>query len=106
VERFDYRDINIDRGMLFEVREKKFGQVERFVNTATGISPRPLLGQDQATYWSTGVEHDSYGQVSEDPQVREQMMKNVSVSYSRSCRNYRLMKNFVSVVMSRRNLSC
>jgi 2-oxoglutarate/2-oxoacid ferredoxin oxidoreductase subunit alpha len=75
VERFDYRDINIDRGMLFEVREKKFGQVERFVNTATGISPRPLLGQDQATYWSTGVEHDSYGQVSEDPQVREQMME-------------------------------
>jgi 2-oxoglutarate ferredoxin oxidoreductase subunit alpha len=45
------------------------------VNTASGISPRPLLGQDQAMHLSTGAEHDRYGQVSEDPQVREQMME-------------------------------
>ena len=75
VDRFDYQEITIDRGVLFEAEGDKRAPVERFVNTASGISPRPLLGQDQAAHGLTGVEHDSYGQVSEDPQVREQMME-------------------------------
>jgi 2-oxoglutarate ferredoxin oxidoreductase subunit alpha len=75
VNRFDYHDVNIDRGVLFQVDDENTAGVERFVNTASGISPRPLLGQDQAVHGLTGVEHDSYGQVSEDPQVREQMME-------------------------------
>jgi 2-oxoglutarate ferredoxin oxidoreductase subunit alpha len=74
VDRFDYHEANIDRGMLFKAGDETTSRVERFVDSASGISPRPLLGEDQAAYWSTGVEHDSYGQVSEDPQVREQMM--------------------------------
>ena len=75
VSRFDYHNITIDRGQLFEANDDNTTQVERFINTASGISPRPLLGQDQAMHGSTGVEHDSYGQVSEDPQVREQMLE-------------------------------
>jgi 2-oxoglutarate ferredoxin oxidoreductase subunit alpha len=75
VDRFDYQTVTIDRGVLFEAGENDTSRVERFAETASGISPRPLLGQDQAAFWSTGVEHDNVGQVSEDPVVREQMME-------------------------------
>ena len=75
VDRFDYQTLSIDRGALFEAGGETTSRVERFADTTSGISPRPLLGQDRVTYGSTGAEHDSYGQVSEDPMVREQMME-------------------------------
>ena len=75
VSRFDYKTLNIDRGVLFTDNVEQRTAVERFVNTESGISPRPLLGQHNAQHWLTGAEHDGYGQVSEDPVVREQMME-------------------------------
>lgn len=75
VARFDYKQLEIDRGELLADTAEQTSALERFVNTASGISPRPLVGQPHAQHWLTGAEHDSYGQVSEDPVVREQMME-------------------------------
>lgn len=75
VSRFDYKTLNVDRGVLFTDTVKKTSAMKRFVDTDSGISPRPLLGQANTQHWLTGAEHDGYGQVSEDPVVREQMME-------------------------------
>ncbi len=75
VECFDYHAVTIDRGELLNTPNENTSRVERFAASDSGISPRPLVGQDRAAHWLTGAEHDSYGQVSEDPQVREQMME-------------------------------
>jgi 2-oxoglutarate/2-oxoacid ferredoxin oxidoreductase subunit alpha len=47
----------------------------RFAPTASGISPRALLGQPGGMHWLTGGEHIVYGRVTEDPVVREHMME-------------------------------
>lgn len=47
----------------------------RFTLSESGISPRPLLGDAGYAYWTTGVEHNERGRVSEDPTMREQMME-------------------------------
>jgi len=73
--RFEYEDKNIDRGELFSNNDSQATPVARFALTSSGISPRPLLGQDHAQHWLTGAEHDAYGQVSEDPVIREHMME-------------------------------
>jgi len=72
---FRYQNRVIDRGELFSSNDPAKTPVARFSLTPSGISPRPLLGQDNAQHWLTGAEHDSYGQVSEDPAIREQMME-------------------------------
>ncbi len=72
--RFQYEDIQIDRGDRIN-NGTHTAPVDRFKLTATGISPRPLLGQQNTQHWLSGAEHDVYGQVSEDPVVREQMME-------------------------------
>ena len=75
VPRFLYEEHTIDRGeRLADSPETSMG-IKRFSLTASGISPRPVLGQRDASHWLSGAEHDSYGQVSEDPVVREQMME-------------------------------
>jgi 2-oxoglutarate ferredoxin oxidoreductase subunit alpha len=75
VQRFDYHALTIDRGELLSTPNENTSRVERLAASDSGISPRPLVGQGRAAHWLTGAEHDSYGQVSEDPRVREQMME-------------------------------
>ena len=72
---FDTAAVTIDRGAVFASSDQQPQAVARFSLTASGISPRPLLGQPGTWYWSTGVEHSEWGQVSEDPVLREQMME-------------------------------
>lgn len=74
LSRFQYENIQIDRGECIN-NEVHTTPVERFKQTLSGISPRPMLGQDNAQHWLSGAEHDAYGQVCEDPMVREQMME-------------------------------
>ena len=75
LRRFRYEDKKIDRGELFTPDNPDATPVERFALTASGISPRPLVGQHNAQHWLSGAEHDIYGQVSEDPGMREHMME-------------------------------
>jgi 2-oxoglutarate ferredoxin oxidoreductase subunit alpha len=71
---FQYEDIQIDRGERMN-NAAHTTPVDRFKQTLSGISPRPLLGQHNAQHWLSGAEHDVYGQVCEDPVVREEMME-------------------------------
>lgn len=73
--RFRYENKKIDRGELFALIKSDGTPVERFALTSSGISPRLLLGQRNAQHWLSGAEHDTFGQVSEDPVNREHMME-------------------------------
>ncbi len=70
-KRFDSSKVTIDRGKLLE---KIDGQYKRFAITEDGISPRSKLGLENGIFWNTGDESDEYGHISEDKQVRIQMM--------------------------------
>lgn len=78
VEELDLSKVTIDRGELLtddEIAE----QVEddgfrRYRITESGISPRPLPGQPKGQFLATGVEHNEFGKVSEDPKNRVAMM--------------------------------
>ncbi|HLT57645.1 MAG TPA: 2-oxoacid:acceptor oxidoreductase subunit alpha [Limnochordales bacterium] len=78
VEDLDIRRIKIDRGALL-TDEEIAAQAEpdgfrRYRITESGISPRPLPGQPKGQYLATGVEHNEFGKVSEDPKNRVAMM--------------------------------
>ena len=71
-KRFDPEKVSIDRGKLLEKIENK--PYKRFAKTTDGISPRSKLGLEDGIFWNTGDESDESGHISEDPQVRIQMM--------------------------------
>ncbi|MGH8057040.1 MAG: transketolase C-terminal domain-containing protein, partial [Candidatus Entotheonellia bacterium] len=67
----------IERGEVYAPRHSQLhdGAYARFASTASGISPRALLGQPGGIHWLTGGEHTVYGRVTEDPVVREHMLE-------------------------------
>ena len=68
---FDPKKIKIDRGLLLdEVKDYK-----RFAFTENGISPRVRLGTENGIFWNTGDEHNEYGHITEDPEIRDKMME-------------------------------
>ena len=69
--------LHIERGEVYAPgnRQHHNGSFARFAPTASGISPRALLGQPGGMHWLTGGEHTMYGRVTEDPVVRERMME-------------------------------
>lgn len=78
VEQLDLSRVTIDRGLLL-TDEEIAAQAEedgfrRYRITESGISPRPLPGQPKGQYLATGVEHNEFGKVSEDPRNRVAMM--------------------------------
>ncbi len=75
VAEFDTAALVIERGERYSPVGQEGKSVQRFALTDSGISPRPLLGQEGGQHWLTGVEHNPEGQVSEDPQMREWMME-------------------------------
>lgn len=65
-------DLVIDRGDILPAGES--GQhASRFSLSKTGVSPRPLLEQSSQIFWTTGVEHNEMGHVSESPEMRRCM---------------------------------
>ena len=70
-KRFDQQAITINRGKLLD---KVDGPYKRFAATKDGVSPRSKLGLDDGIFWNTGDESDEYGHITEDPQVRIDMM--------------------------------
>ncbi|HEX9870515.1 MAG TPA: 2-oxoacid:acceptor oxidoreductase subunit alpha [Candidatus Tectomicrobia bacterium] len=77
VRPFDVEAIRIDRGEVYAPPNGRHSNHSymRFAPTASGISPRALLGQPGGMHWLTGGEHTVYGLVTEDPVVRERMME-------------------------------
>jgi 2-oxoglutarate ferredoxin oxidoreductase subunit alpha len=77
VRPFDVEALHIERGEVYAPGDSQHhdGSFARFAPTASGISPRALLGQPGGMHWLTGGEHTVYGRVTEDPVVRERMME-------------------------------
>ena len=72
--RFQTEKVTINRGKLLD-KISATDDYKRFsLAEDDGISPRSRLGLDNGIFWNTGDESDEYGHISEDPQIRIQMM--------------------------------
>jgi 2-oxoglutarate ferredoxin oxidoreductase subunit alpha len=75
---FETGKIAIDRGSIVkQITEKDKGAAGnylRFKLSDNPISPRVMLGTKDAIFWNTGDEHTEEGHISEDPELRVQMM--------------------------------
>lgn len=84
VRMFDYSKTKIERGFLLNENDLAKlvssngygagGNFKRFHFEENGISPRPVPGQLNGVFWNTGDEHDEFGHISEDPEIRLKMM--------------------------------
>lgn len=63
--------LRIDRGMLLDNADSSY---KRF-DLSSNISPRIRLGTPNVVFWNTGDEHDEYGHITEDPELRDRMME-------------------------------
>jgi 2-oxoglutarate ferredoxin oxidoreductase subunit alpha len=76
---FDVTRVKIDRGLLLseETLDGRDGNsgYKRFEETETGVSPRTVLGTRGGIFWNTGDEHDEYGNITEDPVLRQRIME-------------------------------
>jgi 2-oxoglutarate ferredoxin oxidoreductase subunit alpha len=82
---FDPNQLNVDRGALLTDEEllkmvqsngsSQNGKYKRFQFTENGISPRATAGQEGGVFWNTGDEHNEYGHITEDPELRLKMMQ-------------------------------
>ena len=75
---FDVSKIGIHRGsMVKQITDKDKGAAGNFLRFKLSddpISPRVVLGTKDAIFWNTGDEHTEEGHISEDPELRVQMM--------------------------------
>lgn len=73
VDRFDLKQVNIDRGELLSDEEaSKLTDYKRHLVTESGISPRALPGQGRALVVTDSDEHDEAGHMIEDGETRNQ----------------------------------
>lgn len=75
---FDPGKVGIDRGSIVkQITDKDkgvAGNYLRFKLSDNPISPRVVLGTKDAIFWNTGDEHTEEGHITEDPELRVQMM--------------------------------
>ncbi len=73
VERFDLRQVKIDRGELLLAEESgKSGDYKRHMVTDSGVSPRVLPGQGRGLVVTGSDEHDEAGHLIESAETRNQ----------------------------------
>jgi 2-oxoglutarate ferredoxin oxidoreductase subunit alpha len=72
---FDYGKFKIERGELLTEKDLEGKEYRRFRFTATGVSPRVLLGTKNGLHWYTGDEHNEIGHISEEPFNRRLMVE-------------------------------
>ncbi|MEM2514280.1 MAG: 2-oxoacid:ferredoxin oxidoreductase subunit alpha [Candidatus Bathyarchaeia archaeon] len=72
---FATEGVKIQRGdILGEDQLKGFGY-RRFAFTESGVSPRVFLGTKGGVHWYTGDEHNEFGHISEESDIRTKMME-------------------------------
>lgn len=84
VKWFDTSNAKIERGFLLDANAlaklvssngyAEGGNFKRFHFEANGISPRPVAGMENGVFWNTGDEHDEFGHITENPELRRKMM--------------------------------
>lgn len=85
---FDYKKIKIERGKFMEKYNITNSNLNSTLNTDLNgehfkrfdleegaISTRVPLGTENAIFWNTGDEHDEYGHITEDPEIRKKMVE-------------------------------
>ena len=73
---FDSNDLKIDRGQIVgESALRAEGSYKRYAFTPTGISPRSTPGTRGGIYHTTGDEHDEFGHITENSEIRIRMMQ-------------------------------
>jgi 2-oxoglutarate ferredoxin oxidoreductase subunit alpha len=73
MDALDFDEVTIERGELL-TKEQLDAMEEpylRFRVTESGVSPRAVPGHPKAVYVTTANEHEEWGAVSEEPEVRE-----------------------------------
>jgi 2-oxoglutarate ferredoxin oxidoreductase subunit alpha len=75
---FNINKVAIDRGLRIKqiTKEDKgvAGNYLRFKLSNNPISPMVVLGTENAIFWNSGDEHTEEGHITEDPEMRVQMM--------------------------------
>jgi 2-oxoglutarate/2-oxoacid ferredoxin oxidoreductase subunit alpha len=75
---FNVNKVAIDRGFRIKqiTKEEKgaAGNYPRFKLSNNPISPMVVLGTENAIFWNSGDEHTEEGHITEDPEMRVQMM--------------------------------
>ncbi len=79
---FDYKKIKIERGK-FVNKNSNFNlnagniteHFKRFSLEEGPISKRVSLGTENGIFWNTGDEHDEQGHITEDPEIRKNMVE-------------------------------
>jgi 2-oxoglutarate/2-oxoacid ferredoxin oxidoreductase subunit alpha len=75
---FNVNKVAIDRGLRIKqiTNEEKgaAGNYPRFKLSNNPISPMVVLGTENAIFWNSGDEHTEEGHITEDPEMRVQMM--------------------------------
>ncbi|HEY4695815.1 MAG TPA: 2-oxoacid:acceptor oxidoreductase subunit alpha [Candidatus Hydromicrobium sp.] len=73
-EKFDFKNITVDRGKLL-VRSKDIGEgYKRYLNTEDGISPRTVTGIEGGIHIANSDEHDEQGYSEEGAYNRKSMV--------------------------------
>jgi 2-oxoglutarate ferredoxin oxidoreductase subunit alpha len=75
---FNVKKVTIDRGLrikqITEEDKGVAGNYLRFKLSDNPISPMVALGTKDAIFWNSGDEHTQEGHITEDPEIRVQMM--------------------------------
>jgi 2-oxoglutarate ferredoxin oxidoreductase subunit alpha len=75
---FNVKKVGIDRGLrvkqITEEDKGIAGNFLRFKLSNNPISPLVVLGTKNAIFWNSGDEHTEEGHITEDPEIRVQMM--------------------------------
>jgi 2-oxoglutarate ferredoxin oxidoreductase subunit alpha len=76
-DRFDFDRVHIERGALLTAEEldRLTDGYRRHLVTDDGISPRAVPGHPNAVYVTTGDEHDEYGFITEESDMRRAQME-------------------------------
>jgi 2-oxoglutarate/2-oxoacid ferredoxin oxidoreductase subunit alpha len=78
---FDVNKVAIDRGSMVKeevITEQDKGTAGNYLrfklSSSNPISPRVVLGTKDTIFWNSGDEHTEEGHITEDPEIRVQMM--------------------------------
>jgi 2-oxoglutarate ferredoxin oxidoreductase subunit alpha len=72
-ERFDVSSIRIDRHLVNEEEARGVKEYKRYAVTESGISPRSIPSAFGFEVISDSHEHDEWGHITEEPEVRREM---------------------------------
>ncbi len=82
---FEYKNMKIERGKfvekypesknMYNSDNNSDNRYKRFDIKQGPISTRVPLGTENGIFWNTGDEHDEYGHITEDPEIRKKMME-------------------------------